>query len=146
MAGEDYARYRIHFYMGSGLYPIKRIRDQVLQDLSDYSEPYDVTKKWVKDEIARELELRGCAAKEWVRPTDPERLRKTFRMLSLQKIICLENTGYEMSDGYPEVAEAWYRLGADNSGVIGYCFFHGQEPASPAFPALTSGQTLQILC
>ncbi len=49
-----------------------------------------------------------------------------FETLDAHGIIALQNTGYEMSDGLTEVAEALHARGR-REGVQGYCFYHGQD-------------------
>ena len=59
------------------------------------------------------------------RETDCDKLDKVFYKLHEQGICALGETGFEMSDGYSEVAEAVAT--APKGHYHGYCFYHGQD-------------------
>src|SRR5262249_17468609 len=50
-----------------------------------------------------------------------------FAALSHHGIIALQNAGYTLSDGTSDVSQRYFEAGAERSGIIGYCFFHGQD-------------------
>ena len=62
----------------------------------------------------------------WPRVTDCDRLDQLFDALNRQGIIALQNAGYTQSDGYDDVQQMYHEH-PDPGGVVGYCFYHGQD-------------------
>ncbi|HSJ04724.1 MAG TPA: hypothetical protein VK956_19790, partial [Verrucomicrobium sp.] len=63
----------------------------------------------------------------WPEITDCDRLDEAFAELETRHIISLQNAGYTQSDGMEDVSSAWHERGHRSSGVVGYCFYHGQD-------------------
>jgi hypothetical protein len=81
--------------------------------------------KALRAAIVPQLEAKIAAEKYWPSVTDCDRLDSVFYRLHEDGICALGNTGYEMSDGYPEVAEVIANAPANH--YHGYCFYHGQD-------------------
>ena len=96
--------------------------DRVIDDLLEGDADEALLRAAVGPEFAR----KQAAEATWPPTTDCDRLDAAFTTLDAQGIIALQNTGYEMSDGLTEVAEALHRRGG-REGVGGYCFYHGQD-------------------
>ncbi len=77
--------------------------------------------------INREFEKKWLAEKSWPAETDYDRLNRVFSILEEQDILVLENAGFTLTDGLEDVVDAWYGCGDEDSGIVGYCFYHGQD-------------------
>ena len=110
----------IRRWVWSGYYSAEDI-DRMVDDILDAN----CDEKTLREAIAPELARKIAAEKDWPSVTDCDRLDRVFYRLHDRGICALANTGYELSDGYPEVAEAVANASADQ--YHGYCFFHGQD-------------------
>jgi hypothetical protein len=126
MAGEDeresaeqYIRSAIEKEVWSGFRGV----DAVNEMLADILEP-GVDEAAMRAAIHDEFRKKAAAEAEWPATTDCDRLDAAFAKLETQGICALPNAGYEMSDGYTEVAEAEHARQRDYRG---YCFYHGQD-------------------
>lgn len=104
----------------SGFYTpedIDSIIDDVLED--------DAHEDFLRDSVASEFAKKHEAEKNWPEQTDCDRLDAAFEALEKRHILCLQNSGYEMSDGHQEAFEVL----SDQPGhqYVGYCFYHGQD-------------------
>lgn len=95
--------------------------DQLIDDLLEG----DADEAFLRAAVSPEFARKQAAEATWPLTTDCDRLDAAFERLNTHGIIALQNTGYEMSDGLTEVAEALHRRGRE--GVQGYCFYHGQD-------------------
>jgi len=103
--------------------------------------------------VATAVEVLREEQRSWPAETDCDRLERAFAWLREHGIIALQNAGYTQSDGYEDVREA-HACAPD--GIIGYCFFHGQDLESaiesggltlafgPIDPREEQGQGLEI--
>lgn len=91
---------------------------------ADYGEELDG--EWVRHMIAKYYNTRQTESRQWERPTDFDRLARSFDELNREKIIALHKVGYTKQDGYSDVGEVKVHLKA---GVkpVGYCFYHTQD-------------------
>jgi hypothetical protein len=89
--------------------------------------PEKMDEGWVLAQIQQAFLGKKKEETTWPEVTDYNRLERVFETLEDQNILVLENAGYTMSDGRSEITEAWYGLGAEDSDVVGYCYYHGQD-------------------
>ncbi len=110
----------IRKWVWSGFYTADEI-DFMIDDLLED----DAHEEFLRDAIAPELAKKSEAEKNWPAETDCERLDAAFVALETRNILCLQNAGFEMSDGHHEAFEVI----SDHPGqrYIGYCFYHGQD-------------------
>ena len=107
-------------WVWSGYYSADAINKRI-DDILDAS----CDEKALRGAIVPELAAKIAAEKDWPGVTDCDRLDSVFYRLHEDGICALGNTGYEMSDGYPEVAEVVASAPANH--YRGYCFYHGQD-------------------
>jgi hypothetical protein len=50
-----------------------------------------------------------------------------FETLEAQGVIALHDAGLTKSDGIEDVTEAYEDAGGEESGIVGYCSYHGQD-------------------
>ena len=82
---------------------------------------------WLKKEIKTQLEKHQTASLNWKKPTDFERLVKSFDQLNKEKIVALHKAGYTRQDGEDDCSEIISEL--KNIGITakGYCYYHTQD-------------------
>ncbi len=97
---------------------VNRVIDDLLEG--------DADEAFLRSAVGPEFARKQAAEATWPPTTDCDRLDAAFEALNVAGIIALQNTGYEMSDGLTEVAEALHARGS-REGVQGYCFYHGQD-------------------
>jgi hypothetical protein len=107
-------------WVWSGYYSSDRINEMI----NDVLDP-TCDEKLLRAAIATEIAAKLASEKDWPTVTDCEKLDSGFYELHERGICALGNTGYEMSDGYPEVAEVV--ANAPPGHYHGYCFYHGQD-------------------
>lgn len=116
----DYIRNKVW----SGFYD----EDEIAQIVSDtYFDGTPGDAGLIEGVINREFEKKRIAEKSWPAETDYDRLNRVFSTLEGLNILVLENAGFTFTDGLEDVAEAWY--GGEDSSIVGYCFYHGQDLA-----------------
>jgi hypothetical protein len=94
---------------------------EMLADILEADSDEAMLRRAVDEEFARKRE----AERGWPAVTDCDRLDAVFAKLHGIGICALGNAGYEMSDGYSDVAEAVAQ--AATGKYHGYCFYHGQD-------------------
>ena len=80
----------------------------------------------VSQAIDGEFQRFLAAQASWPLVTDCDRLDIVFAALNERGVVGLQNAGYMQDDGYDAVWEA-HPDAADDEGMIGYCFDHGQD-------------------
>lgn len=80
------------------------------------------------DAIAAEFLMKAQAEASWPQVTDCDRLDSAFIRLAHEGVCVAQSAGYELSDGYAEIAEALHHHGRET--YQGYCFFHGGDVES----------------
>jgi len=123
MALPDYLAEEIHTLVWSGFYD----RDEVLEIVCEQDDEVDESE--AAGLIDAEVAAKHAAEREWEDETDCDRLDRVFAWLNENGIIALQNAGMTQSDGLEDVTEIYDGLGRDGSGVVGYCFYHGQDLA-----------------
>lgn len=121
---KEQAKAGIRYFVRSGYYGTDKIAEIICEERFD---PETMDRTWVVDQIAEELASHRQNAEAWSHPTDCERLEKAFAELRGKRIIVAENAGYTPSEGIETITEIWQEAGEENSNIIGYCFFHGQD-------------------
>ncbi|GAB4161528.1 MAG: hypothetical protein Tsb0033_19130 [Winogradskyella sp.] len=87
----------------------------------------DFDQKWLKQEIEKRLERHQTESLNWEKPTDFDRLVKSFDELNKEKIVSLHKAGYTRQDGEEDCAEIIDELNSIGIKVKGYCFYHTQD-------------------
>jgi hypothetical protein len=77
--------------------------------------------------IEAEIARKAAAERKWEAETDCDRLDRVFNALNESGIIALQNAGMTQGEGLEDVTEVYDSLGWDDSAVVGYCFYHGQD-------------------
>lgn len=99
---------------------VERIEEAVLYD-------GEADPDWLRGRIEDEQRRKAAEEADWPAVTDCDRLDRAFQSLARQGILALQNAGYTDSDGLEDVTQAYSEAGHERSGVIGYCFYHGQN-------------------
>jgi hypothetical protein len=120
---DDEARELIRAFVRGGFEPAERIVEILCEEAY---EPGEVDRAEVESVTSEELAILAREQASWPEITDCDRLTDAFRDLNRKGVIALENAGYTQSDGIDDVREAYEEL-PRKSGVIGYCFYHGQD-------------------
>jgi Domain of unknown function (DUF6891) len=110
----------IEAWVWSGFYDpseVNRMIDDILEN--------DADEKMLRAAVQPAFDRKSVAEASWPEETDCDRLDRAFNTLNLHGVIALHNAGYTMSDGLDDVGDVLRERG--RSGVIGYCFYHGQD-------------------
>jgi hypothetical protein len=110
----------IRKWVWSGFYTADEV-DVMIDDLLED----DAHEEFLREAVASEFTKKSEAEKNWPVQTDCDRLDAAFRALEKRNILCLQNSGFEMSDGHQEAFEILSARPAHP--YIGYCFYHGQD-------------------
>jgi hypothetical protein len=89
--------------------------------------PGQIDKTWLRAEIRKAFRAKKAEEKSWPATTDCDRLDQVFGALEAQGIMALQNAGYEQSDGIADVTQFYQEAGGEQSDIVGYCFYHGQD-------------------
>ncbi|WP_417876847.1 DUF6891 domain-containing protein [Winogradskyella sediminis] len=87
----------------------------------------DFDEKWLKQEIDIRLKKHQAESQQWEKPTDFDRLVKSFDELNKNKIVSLHRAGYTKSDGEEDCYEIITDLKEIGISVKGYCYYHTQD-------------------
>jgi len=120
----EYAAGEIRRLVWSGFYDAPAVRDIVLEEIF---QPGEIDPAWVEQHIDQEFARKLQVERAWPVVTDCDKLDRAFDELNDSGIIALHNAGYEQDDGIEDVTEVYHELGAEDSPVQGYCFYHGQD-------------------
>ena len=113
----------IHKWVWSGFYSTEEV-DLMIDDILDE----DANEAMLRNAIAPEFTKKAEAEKKWPKITDCDRLNAAFAALDKRGVLCLHNSGFEMSDGHTEAFEVLSERPKDR--YFGYCFYHGQDVES----------------
>lgn len=117
---EKYILETLRKIVWSGFYSV----DQAHRMIDDILEE-DADEEMIRTAVPREFAAKAAAESTWPATTDCDRLDLAFEALNAKGVIALHDAGYTMSDGHDDVGEALNLRG--HGGVIGYCFYHGQD-------------------
>jgi uncharacterized protein DUF6891 len=111
-------------YVCSGFYDTDEIVEIIDESVF---RPGEIDKTWLRAEIRKAFRTKKTEEKSWPATTDCDRLDQVFAALEAQGIMALQNAGYEQSDGIADVTQFYQEAGAEQSDIVGYCFYHGQD-------------------
>ncbi len=120
---DEEARELIRTFVRGGHEPGDRIVEILCEEAY---EPGELERSEVEAAVSEEMATLAREQVSWPEVTDCDRLTDAFRDLNRKGVIALENAGYTQSDGYEDVRAAYEDL-PRKSGIIGYCFYHGQD-------------------
>lgn len=124
MFDEALALESVRQHVWSGFYDA----DDIVEIIDEaFFEPGEVDIDWLRACIAEEFQRKRDAEGRWEPITDCDRLDQAFEALNEQGILALQNAGYTLSDGLDDVTQRYHERGAECSGVVGYCYYHGQD-------------------
>lgn len=104
-------------------------RDRIIEILTEEMyEPGELDASEVEQAVDAAIEMHEQSKATWPAVTDCDRLDQAFGALAGRGVIALQNAGYTQSDGHDDVVSA-YEEAPERSGIVGYCFFHGQDLA-----------------
>ncbi|MDO7174176.1 DUF6891 domain-containing protein [Mariniflexile sp. AS56] len=102
--------------------------DDLLESISEmFYDETDFDENWLKKEIDIRLKNHQKESRSWEKPTDFERLVKSFDELNENKIVSLHRAGYTKSDGEEDCSEIIDELKVIGISVNGYCYYHTQD-------------------
>jgi hypothetical protein len=101
--------------------------NEIIEIMSDDPDLSEEETEWIRAEVMRVHAAKREAEKSWPAVTDVDKLAAAFAALDAAGIIALHHAGFEMSDGLHDVGEEYRARGGEGSGVVGYCFYHGQD-------------------
>jgi hypothetical protein len=116
----------------------KTIRDLVWSGFYDAEEAYEVFLEsmfgpdeidvlWLRAEIEEEFRRKVAEEETWPETTDCDRLDEAFDELEADGILALHNAGYTQDNGIDDVTQFYHEAGGEDSSIVGYCFYHGQD-------------------
>jgi ankyrin repeat protein len=114
----------IRRYVWSGLYDPEEVVIIVGESLG---EPGEFDEDWLRAEVGKELARKRAEEATWPATSDCDRLDQVFKTLEAQGIIVEQDAGLTKSDGLEDVTEEYEASGGEKSGIVGYCFYHGQD-------------------
>jgi len=120
---EKYAKERIYNFVWSGFY----MADDIIRIIFEDTCGREVDRSWIAAAVQSEMTRKSAAEVDWPTQTDCDRLDVAFDQLNKNGILALQNAGYTQSDGLSDIRELDHQMGGPKSGVIGYCFYHGQD-------------------
>ncbi|CAM4369593.1 DUF6891 domain-containing protein [Gillisia limnaea] len=103
-------------------------RDDLLESISEmFYDEDDFDENWLKKEIDIRLKKHQNESLKWGKPTDFDRLVKSFDELNKDKIVSLHKAGYTKSDGEGDCTEIIDKLKEIGINAKGYCYYHTQD-------------------
>ncbi|MDX2045894.1 MAG: hypothetical protein SFU87_03860 [Chitinophagaceae bacterium] len=94
----------------------------------------DFDEVWLRQIISEKYKQHQKDSLTWTRPTDFDKLVKTFDELIEEKIVCLHKAGYTKQDGEGDCTETIEKLNELGVKVIGFCYYHSQDLARAVDP------------
>ena len=117
-----------------GFLAIEEIKESVLEEIEDNDFDNQISEEWANKIIEKEFEKLVAESKNWVKPTDTEKLITAFEELCKMNIIALHSAGYTTGDGEYEVVKVERALRSQGVKSDGYCFYHEQDLARAIVP------------
>ena len=124
MDNEAVALDAVRRYVWSGMHDAAEIVEIIDEAIF---EPGQIDKGWLRAEIEKAFRQKRAEEETWPEVTDCDRLDRVFEELEEQGILALQNAGYTQSDGLADVSQFYREAGGEQSGIEGYCFYHGQD-------------------
>jgi hypothetical protein len=114
----------IRRYVWSGMHDA----DEIVEILDEsIFEPGQLDQDWLRAVIEEAFRQKRIEEETWPKVTDCDRLDRVFESMEDQGILALQNAGYTQSDGLSDVSQFYHEAGGEQSGIEGYCFYHGQD-------------------
>jgi hypothetical protein len=110
-----------------GFLSLDEIEENILEEIEDNGFEDEISEQWANNTIKNEYQKVLNESKNWIKPTDTEKLIAAFHELAKENIIALHNAGYTTSDGEFEVVEVETELNERQKASDGYCFYHEQD-------------------
>lgn len=104
----------------AGFYDAEEIAIIIEEDLGE-------DRNWLRQEAEKEMARKRAEEATWPATTDCDRLDRVFNTLEAQGILALQDAGLTKSGGIADVTEAYEDAGAEASGIVGFCFYTGQD-------------------
>jgi hypothetical protein len=124
MDNEAVALDAVRRYVRSGMHGT----DEIIEIIDEaIFEPGQIDRDWLRAEVDKAFQQKRAEEKTWPEVTDCDRLDRVFESLEEQGILALQNAGYTQSDGLSDVSQLYHEAGGEQSGIEGYCFYHGQD-------------------
>ena len=123
----EYAQIQVCYRVASGFWPAEEIAETVLEECFDPAQVTSDDEAWVGQLIEQAFAAQREAEKTWPAVTDWDKLAAAFAALDGAGIVALHKAGTTQSDGLDNVSEVYHGLGAEDSDVQGYCFYHLQD-------------------
>lgn len=120
----EHAKQKIVHYVWAGFHSSADIERILLEDVF---QPGDIDPDWVRSGIDGEFATKLEQELDWPDKTDCDRLDEAFSELEGRHLIALQNAGHTQSDGMEDMSQVWHERGGAESGIVGYCFYHGQD-------------------
>lgn len=117
---DKYILNAIHKWVWSGFYSPEEV-DHMIDDILED----DANETMLRDAVDPEFSKFEEAQSTWPKVTDCDRLKAVFAALDKRGVLCLDNAGYELSDGHTEAFEVLSKQPGQK--YFGYCFYHGQD-------------------
>jgi len=89
----------------------------------------DFDEDWLTQMISEKYNQHQKESLKWIRPTDFDKLARSFDQLIRCRIVCLHKAGYTKQDGENECIEAIETLNEAGIKSIGFCYYHSQDLA-----------------
>jgi len=124
MDNEDAVLNAIRLYVWSGFYGADKVVEIVDETIV---QPGEIDQDWLRAKVKEAFGKKWAEEKTWPSVTDCDRLDRVFKRLRDQGILALQNAGYTQSDGLDDVSQFYREAGGKQSGIEGYCFYHGQD-------------------
>ncbi|MDR3056717.1 MAG: DUF6891 domain-containing protein [Dysgonomonas sp.] len=118
-----------HFLISikSGFESLDDIITDALEAVEDEGWESEISEEWIKETLSIQYAKNESESKDWIHPTDTEKLHTVFDNLCKQKIVALHNAGYTQSDAIYDVQDVWQDLEDNGIKPVGYCYYHGQD-------------------
>lgn len=101
--------------------------EEIFEGICDLFYDEELDENWLKKEINERFEKHQRLSLTWEKPTDFDKLVKTFDQLNKEKIVALHNAGFTKQDGRDDCLEVIDELKAIGIQAKGYCFYHSQD-------------------
>jgi hypothetical protein len=111
-------------FVWSGFYDTDEIVEIIDESIL---EPGKIDQNWLRAEVQKAFHRKAAEERTWPNVTDCDRLDQVFDSLEQQGIMALQNAGYTQSDGIDDVTQFYHEAGGEQSAIVGYCFYHGQD-------------------
>jgi len=114
----------LRFRIWSGYYEPDEVFDIVNDEVFEED---GENEDWLRQAIDLEFRKKRKAEQEWPAVTDCDRLDRVFESLRGQGILTRHRCGLTIQDGLGVIDQLYKEAGGEQSGLVGYCFYHLQD-------------------